>query len=66
MTEALILLYHTIKKGKKIREFEKYKMQVVKKAINKIANANDKYERPKFYKWYDYSKVLDEEDICER
>lgn len=58
--EALILFYTTIKKGKNIREFEKVKMQEIKNALNKIANANDKYECPKTHIKYNYAKALED------
>ena len=61
ITEALICFYHIIKRGKKIREFENNKMQNIKNALNKIANANDKYECPKTYRWCNYAAVLDSE-----
>ena len=66
INDALILMYSQIKKAKNIREFEKEKIQKIKKAINKIFNAKYKSECPKLYSWYDYAKILDEGDICEK
>ena len=59
INDALILMYCQIKKAKNIREFEKEKIQKIKKAINKICNAKYKSECPELYSWYDYSKTLD-------